>query len=242
MKTRGIVRRVSELLLAMVMVVSFSAMAHASLTVVGEGTLSSGNPAETTINGGYQLIYDSTLNVTWLDYSATPGNYWQNQVNWASNLVVTYNGINYGNGTNGTWILPTTVDASTSSGFVPTQAAASSSQIATLFNTELGNSHNASGNSLSNVGPFKNLTTANNYWSGTQVSYDGYAGQGDAWLFNLYSGAQSPGNETLNGYTALAVLQGNIVNDANPTPIPAAAYLFGSGLLGLVGIRKKMQA
>ena len=28
---------------------------------------------------------------------------------------------------------------------------------------------------------------------------------------------------------------------AVPTPIPAAAYLFGSGLLGLVGIRKKMQ-
>src|SRR5208283_3838917 len=30
-------------------------------------------------------------------------------------------------------------------------------------------------------------------------------------------------------------------SDVTPTPIPAAAYLFGSGLLGLVGIRKKMQ-
>jgi hypothetical protein len=31
------------------------------------------------------------------------------------------------------------------------------------------------------------------------------------------------------------------INDATPTPIPAAAYLFGSGLVGLVGIRKKRE-
>ncbi len=34
---------------------------------------------------------------------------------------------------------------------------------------------------------------------------------------------------------------GQIILSANPTPIPASAYLFGSGLLGLIGIRKKMQ-
>jgi hypothetical protein len=28
----------------------------------------------------------------------------------------------------------------------------------------------------------------------------------------------------------------------NPVPIPAALYLFGSGLLGLIGIRRKMAA
>jgi len=35
--------------------------------------------------------------------------------------------------------------------------------------------------------------------------------------------------------------EGNIILSPTPTPIPTAAYLFGSGLLGLLGIRKKMQ-
>jgi hypothetical protein len=34
-------------------------------------------------------------------------------------------------------------------------------------------------------------------------------------------------------------ITGTVVQDATPTPIPAAAWLFGSGLLGLAGIRKK---
>jgi len=34
-------------------------------------------------------------------------------------------------------------------------------------------------------------------------------------------------------------ITGNVAADASPTPIPAAAWLFGSGLLGLAGIRRR---
>jgi hypothetical protein len=43
-----------------------------------------------------------------------------------------------------------------------------------------------------------------------------------------------------NGTATTQVLANEVA--VNPTPIPAAVYLFGSGLLGLVGIRRKTQS
>jgi|GEM_PF-3502803 len=40
---------------------------------------------------------------------------------------------------------------------------------------------------------------------------------------------------------ALENVEGNLILSPSPTPIPSAAYLFGSGLLGLIGIRKKIR-
>ncbi len=45
-------------------------------------------------SGLYQLIYDSYLNVTWLDYQDS-GNTYPNQVNWATNLTVDFEGQSY---------------------------------------------------------------------------------------------------------------------------------------------------
>ncbi len=36
-------------------------------------------------------------------------------------------------------------------------------------------------------------------------------------------------------------ITGTLVQDTTPTPIPAAAWLFGSGLLGLVGLRRRQK-
>ena len=47
---------------------------------------------------------------------------------------------------------------------------------------------------------------------------------------SAYQAFGDPGYYTVNG-----------IATATATPIPAAAYLLGSGLMGLVGIRKKMQ-
>jgi hypothetical protein len=44
-------------------------------------------------------------------------------------------------------------------------------------------------------------------------------------------------NVSLNGTTEITSLSGNI--QTNATPIPAAAYLLGSGLLGMFGFRRK---
>src|ERR1039457_4911713 len=41
------------------------------------------------------------------------------------------------------------------------------------------------------------------------------------------------------GFVSTSIASGSIVDVPTPTPIPAAAWLLGSGLLGLVGIRRK---
>jgi hypothetical protein len=221
-------KRLMVLLVAAVMVIGFAAQSQATLTVVGVGTIgsSANNGTENMVNGGYELIYDSGLNVTWLDYTATYST-WQNQVNWANNLVVNFNGKNLTG-----WSLPTTVDNyNYSYGLNPPS---NSSQMAYLYYTDLGNTgYPNNGYGLNNVGPFKNLYSYPGYWSGTQYS----ANPGLAWDFGTDSGGQGMYGEVNGNVYGLAVLPG----DPAATPIPAPAYLFGSGLLGLVGIRKKMQ-
>gem|GEM_PF-1436645 len=46
-------------------------------------------------------------------------------------------------------------------------------------------------------------------------------------------------NASSNGFTSTSIASGNIVDIPTPTPIPAAAWLFGSGLLGFAGFRKR---
>jgi hypothetical protein len=84
MNIKEVAKKFLESVIAIVMVVSFSATTRADLTVVGTGVMQG-------VSGSYQLIYDSAQNITWLDYSA-PQNTWQNQVNWVQNLTVNFNG------------------------------------------------------------------------------------------------------------------------------------------------------
>ena len=67
------------------------------------------------------------------------------------------------------------------------------------------------------------------YWSGREYTD---TSEGDsAWVYYFDSGSQSWAYKT--GYTfAWAVHDGNI----SAVPLPAAAWLFGSGMLGLIGI------
>jgi len=233
MKTSRIVKKLSELLMAMVMVVGFTAMAQADLTVVGTGTFNGGT-GENTVNGGYQLIYDSAQNITWLDYSYC--HVWQNSVNWAQNLVVNFNGQNVSG-----WSLPSTVDGplnwsyngTTSEGYNNT-----SSEMGYLYYTELGNKgyydkngNPQSGYGFANTAPFKNLY-GNAFWSGTEYSADPLS----AWVFGTVYGNQGVTSKSY-AYYALAVLPGDVA--ATPTPIPAAALLLGSGLSGLIGMMRR---
>ena len=70
-------------------VLFFALSANATLVILGTDTL------------GNRLIYDDDLDITWYDYT-NPYDYWQNQLDWASNLTVEFGGIIYDD-----WRLPT---------------------------------------------------------------------------------------------------------------------------------------
>lgn len=107
-------------------------------------------------------------------------------------------------------------------------------QNTTLFNANLGealgssiaSSHNADYNLFSNVQTYV-------YWSDTVYSNT----SNKAVIFNTVAGYQ--GNSIKESlYNAWAVLPGNVA----PVPVPSAAWLFGSGLIGLVGSIRKGKA
>jgi len=68
------------------------------------------------------------------------------------------------------------------------------------------------------------------YWSATEYVPD----TSGAWLFGMGDGNQD-GSIKDGNYYAWAVQSG----DVGAVPIPAAVWLFGSGLLGLVGFARR---
>ena len=80
----------------------------------------------------------------------------------------------------------------------------------------------------SNPGPFSNDQTTN-YWSGNELS-------SDAWLFDFTfnDGSQLATSKNYNA-AAWAVHDGDVAT----LPIPGAAWLFGSGLLGMFGVSRR---
>jgi hypothetical protein len=77
---------------------------------------------------------------------------------------------------------------------------------------------------LNNTGPFSNLQSGSNYWTGAEFDPN------DAWVFN-FDGSQGVNSKPSFNF-AWAVHSGDVA----AVPIPAAAWLFGSGLLGLIGV------
>ena len=75
------------------------------------------------------------------------------------------------------------------------------------------------------------------FWSGAATTTDSWSGN-NTHIWGLAStGGQGMPNGPFVGYMA----NFNVYNGANvaPVPIPAAAWLFGSGLIGLVGVSRR---
>jgi hypothetical protein len=179
--------------------------------IAGATLIDRGTSAE-----GYHLIYDSGFNITWIDFTyGSTG--WQNARNWAGGLNVTINGSIYED-----WRLPTALNQDNSGpvyGYDVTD-----SEMGHLFYTELGNKANQG---LNNVSIFNNLMNLS-YYSCTNTT------GGTAWVFQFNKGLQTT-EAAYSWLRALAVRDGDV---GAPVLEPGTIFLLGTGLIGLIGLRK----
>ena len=82
------------------------------------------------------------------------------------------------------------------------------------------------GRGLDNSGPFSNIQSSTPYWSGSEFN------SSSPWVFRFLNG-----NRNASNY-AWAVRSG----DVSAVPVPAAVWLFGSGLTGLIGVARRKKA
>jgi hypothetical protein len=92
------------------------------------------------------------------------------------------------------------------------------------------------GYGLTNTGPFSNVR-ADYYWSATEYAPI----TSRAWVFGFDSSFQTNGGKDY-GFYAWAVHSGDVGAAVSTVPVPAAAWLFGSGLLGLIGVARCRKA
>ena len=139
------------------------------------------------------------------------------------------------------WRLPDTMQPDAScgvqSGHIPPQGSefnCTGSEMGNLFynvlggvaNTSIATTHNANYDLFSNI-------QSNFYWSGTEFAPATHL----AWAFNFSNGHQFEGLNTSNLFSWAVHL-----GDVSPIPVPAAVWLFGSGLLCLIGVARRRRA
>jgi len=174
--------------------------------------------------GGRYLKYSGTYTLSANDFGSGGTVDW-----WAAQAYVSYlNSLNNGVGYSGSnnWTLPTTVDNLSSQNFIPSP---SSSQLAELFYSEL----HGTGSLPIPSGPFSNLDSYA-YWSGTEHgSFDPIS----AWIFN-HSADYQTSIDKVNLFSAWVVSSGQV----SAIPVPGAVWLFGTGILGLLGLKRRGHA
>lgn len=234
-------------------VLSTPSFSHAA-SVSGQGTW------ETTLQGRdldgnlstAEAYYDTALGITWLanaNYAGTQMD-WSTANAWASSLNI--------NSVTG-WRLPVTIDADgpdadslgddgcdqVPSGFQGLDCGYNftvHSEMSYMFYVTLGNKAfwSTSGTAgqlgwgLTNTGPFSNVVP-DAYWSATEYAPDA----NQAWYFIPVDGYQGDTYKTNPFLYAWAVHSGDV--GVSTVSVPAAVWLFGSGLAGLIGFahRKK---
>lgn len=174
----------------------------------------------------YQAYYDDQLNISWArDVNVNGLNTWANHTSWAANLDI--------GGVTG-WRLPS-VDVN-GDGTVVNCASASASA---CLDNEYGYQLYRNGITLANPGPFTHFNQSGLYVSSTEYAPN------PVWVWDVslsvFSGINGFGahGKTGSSFIAWAVHDGD-VGLLTGVPVPAAAWLFGSGLLGLIAaVRRK---
>lgn len=234
-----------------VVVSAVSTLAHAA-AVSGQGTWETtlqGRDLDGNLSDGFEAYYDTALNITWLadaNYARTSGYdadglmTWNAANAWAASLNP------YGSGITG-WRLPTTVDVGNNGctynslfqGVDCGYNITTPSEMSHMYYVTLGDKayYDTSGNSpqpgwgLTNTGPFSNILAVY-YWSATEYAPN----TNYAWLFYFGNGGQNL-DVKFDGYNAWAVHSGDV--GVSTVPVPPAAWLLGSGLVGLLGVSRK---
>ena len=181
---------------------------------------------------GGLAYYDTDLGITWLaDANAALGSgfddgtgrmTWDNAIAWASALNV--------GGVTGWRLASMDVDGS---GTPPVDCSAGG--VIGCNDNEYGYLFYEEGIYSAAQDVFGSSIQSGFYWSGTE---DTAAPVNLAWRFNLGAGPNSGLQSTANKSTthfAWAVYQG----DVSAVPVPAAVWLFGSGLLAMVGLARR---
>lgn len=229
-----------------------------SAAVSGQGTWESTlHGRDLNGDGAVDAYYDATLDITWLadaNFSSTAGFDSDGRMTWAvANAWV--DNLNIGGAKN--WRLPivSPIDgstfntefsnnATTDNGYADSDgwvdgSGSPVSEMGHMYYVTLGNLGGCtpndadpdscviqSGGGLSNTGPFSNIQD-DDYWTDTELNLS------DAWGFEFVGGGvQGHFDKDFTLY-AWAVHPGDAI-----VPVPAAIWLFGSGLIGLIGFAK----
>lgn len=184
-----------------------------------------------------EAYYDNVADLTWLADANAAGTTmdWLTANSWAAGLDI--------NGVTG-WRLPVTLQPDPTCSSQNTLNGASSgsnctgSEMGNLFYNVLGGT---SGGAISathnaNYYLFSNIQDSG-YWSATAFAPN--PNNTTSWVFSFGIGGQEVSSNGA-GHYAWAVQSGDV--GAAVVPIPAAAWLFGSGLLGLIGVGRHKKA
>jgi hypothetical protein len=203
----------------------FISTANASLITIGTARIGGTGTA-------YSLIWDDDNNgnsIVWLDY-ANNFTDWTNQNAWAAGLTLTYDidsaySVDWGSSP---WRLPSAGDHPEFGDDKVT------SEMGHLFYTELGLNNDLTSATELNASNFDNLV-ATWYWSSTEFTTDSDI----AWRFYMASGEQGTNGKDHTSNRGLAVRNAQV--STAPVPEPATMFLFGLGLLGVLGIGRKQK-
>ena len=186
---------------------------------------------------GGLAYYDDVADLTWLADANAAGTTmnWVDANNWAADLNVA--------GVTG-WRLASTLQQDTGC-TVPSSYGlnCTGSELGNLFYNVLGGVAGSSITTTHNANYllFDNIQVGNNgpviYWSGTEDFGDTDLAMG----FDLGIGYQSRSHKIFDSWYAWGVQSGDVAN-ASVVPVPAAVWLFGSGLIGLVGFARRKKA
>mgnify|MGYP003573512419 CR=1 FL=1 len=200
------------------------------------------------VDNGGGLIYDTVLDITWAQTGPDGGLTWPDAKSYAAGLTL--------GGVSG-WRLPYASVAAGPGGLVPigtpvdcstaSEADCRDNEMGYMFYQNLGGTLGTSidepngGNDNRDLFPGLLPNNVVSFWNDQDIETNGAA----TWVFDF---ANDGSNVAIAGSNdsqlksqsmgAWAVHDGNV----SPVPVPAAVWLFGSGLLGLIGMARRKKA